>query len=362
MVGKGQRGPGVARTAGELAIFPVAPVAVIYAVLFLCLPIWREMTYGGGRDTGHAIVGFHMVGAPGLLLLIALYLMVLTLVSRWVLPAMRPGILPWVRGLFLILRVVPAAGAAFLFLAACAFFMGDATAVFTQWPVAASWLLTLSAAGAFIWQQWRRLRETWALPGPVTPLAADAAQASGASADASSPELSPDDTERTDAMIRALMSLIVFPVAFAALVLVTALTLQSLEIAALARHQRTGQAVIAGVVILVPLHLMPLFLGLVFLTGVGRAVPGLVHGYPVFGAWVRALLVLLRAGLVLGVLYLQLSVTLSFLFWEPAFLPYARFWVVWGLTLALVGWFVADQWRCARVLWPARAAQAAAPP
>lgn len=132
----------------SMLIFPIAPIAVICLTQRLCHDIWHAHFYVPGEDGGEVEPAMAMIGIPAILLISALLLGGLTALGRWGAPR-------WLTGL---LRVPLACMALLLSLISTVFFMGDESALFSHWQVALAWLAWLGFAGAFVWQQWDRLR------------------------------------------------------------------------------------------------------------------------------------------------------------------------------------------------------------
>ena len=138
-------------------IFPIAPVAVIYLTFALCSEIWKESFYTPGEDGGEVEPTLALFIIPILLVIAAPLLAGLTGLSRWVTRRFEPGV--WWRWVMAIPRVILAAISLFMFLLSTGFLMGDVLGLFRHWQVACAWAACAVTVGAFVVQQFSRLKE-----------------------------------------------------------------------------------------------------------------------------------------------------------------------------------------------------------
>jgi len=138
-------------------IFPIAPVAVIFLTAALCKDIWMEGFYTPGEDGGEVELTLTLYIFPLLLIIFAPLLAGLTVLTRWGARRFVPG--AWWRWVMAIPRVILAAISLFMFLLSTGFLMGDVLGPFKHWQVACAWVACAVTVGAFVVQQFSRLRE-----------------------------------------------------------------------------------------------------------------------------------------------------------------------------------------------------------
>lgn len=140
----------------SLLVFPVAPIAAIIAIAMVCRPIWRAVPYTPAEDGGKISLLLSLYVVPMLLLILAVLLCATTALKRWVERRYAPGY--WWRLLMGFIRVVLVFFSLFFFAASVEFLMAGGTSI-ERWEVVFAWMASLTVAGAFVVQQYRRLVE-----------------------------------------------------------------------------------------------------------------------------------------------------------------------------------------------------------
>lgn len=336
----------------QVLVFPVVPVLVMLGVWCLCRPVWQEADPGRWQGAGQTV--FKALFA---LSLVAAILAALGIAVDRLLRAGRPRL--WAARGLTALRVPLVVGSLWLFLGVSTFLMGRPGAVDAHWQVVLSWAMVLAAGVAFLGQESRHARHVWSHIRRVRPVASadpavqadvDAGTGQGAPHAAAAPALALDSHPSGWRASRTWM-LWLCPVLFSALAIFVLILYQTIEVFVMPAGPHVGQAIVAGLVVMMPMMFTVLALGLVALAALGERVPHWVRQYPRGGVLARGVLAALLAGVSLAAAGLLVWLCQGFMPWETAYLAHGQFWWAWGLVSAAAGAFLWNQWHLMRRMW-----------